>query len=492
MGLIKIQFNAVKTKIIGLTEELITEIKIKLKVDITSERFNDIKNKSIYPISLEENNYYLIEVYKTYIEIPTGLLVKITKYLKSLDLKYSIEKNIVKTILSGNTYNSILREEQIQVINECIKSKRGIIKAPTSFGKSYCLSEILNQFSANTNRLVLVPTVSLLYQMQKDIAGYLNIEKDSIGLVGDGHYNTLPITIAIPDTLALKVQEGNIDVINYLNSIQVVALDECHTNSTPSTLSIMDNLINTEYRLGLSATPDIDNFIILEGLIGPKLLGFTEKDMMKKNIILCPEITFHQVNGRIPLSYNMASFKFEKFEGKEMYIYNKLYDTLICSNPYRNNLAADLVEQRLKEDRIVLILVKKVGTSGEGISHANIFREILLDRGIDLQILHGKSNNRDSVLEDLENKRIPGLIASTGILSEGVSIKSISSLILLSAGVVKKDFIQRVGRTLRKQEGKLRPTVDDFIDCQSVFANQSKTRLNCAINIYGKENVKIK
>ena len=54
-----------------------------------------------------------------------------------------------------------------------------------------------------------------------------------------------------------------------------------------------------------------------------------------------------------------------------------------------------------------------------------------------------------------------------------------------------KSIVQRIGRTLTKEEGKPRPTIDDIYDCQHVFASQAESRLKAAISAYGKENVKV-
>jgi superfamily II DNA or RNA helicase len=204
---------------------------------------------------------------------------------------------------------------------------------------------------------------------------------------------------------------------------------KAHTSLTPTTFTVADYLTNTEYRFGLSATPIIDN--LSEALIGTKLHEFAIKDSMQRGDIMTPQIIFHTIKSQVNLTPKLANFKFEQFELKEMKIYNNLYDKVICLNSDRNKLAADIVEQDLNDGRIVLILVKKVGTSGGVVSHAELIQAELITRGIHLGILHGKSKNQEQIKADLANETIKGLIASVGILSEGVSINSISSLVFI-------------------------------------------------------------
>lgn len=489
MNKVNIRFNAAICKIEGLNSDIVEAIKYRLKVDITEERYQDYKNKTRLPITKEGANYYLVEEFDKHIQIPTGLLLKLVNYLKTIKVDYTLYKQIPIAGLEKKPYIS-LREEQQLAINKFLTNKRGIIKAPTSWGKSRTIAELCRQFTDNTNRLILVSTVLLLYQMQKDIADYLGIDKDNIGLIGNNNFTIKPITIAIPDTLAIKIQNLNTETINYLQSVQVVTFDEEHRHLNPTVFTINDYLVNTEYRFGLTATPIIDNFS--EGLIGTLLHEFKTKDSMKRGDIMTPEVIFHTVKDRIVLPPKLENYKFtwsNETKGKDAKNFSRQYDKVICENPYRNNLAATEVEEDLIEHRTVLVLVKKVATSGGTVNHAEIFKNILLSKGIDFPIAHGKSADKKELLEKLANKQIPGLIASIGILTDGISINSISSLVILSAGSQDRDFIQKAGRALRKSD--IQPRIHDFIDCQCCFINQSKARLACAIEEYGSENVKV-
>jgi superfamily II DNA or RNA helicase len=485
MTKVNIRFNAAICKIEGLNSDILEAIKSRFRVELTEERYQDYKNKTRLPLTKEGSNYYLVEEFNKHIQIPTGLLLKLVNYLKTLRIGYNLHKQIQPAQLERKSYIS-LRQEQQLAIDKFITNKRGIIKAPTSWGKSRTIAELCRQFSNQTKILILVPTVLLLYQMQQDIADYIGMTKEDIGLIGDGNYITRNlITVAIPDTLASKIQNLDSEVISYLHSVNVVVFDESHTTLIPTVFAINDYLINTEYRFGLSATPTLDNFS--EALIGVKLHEFSVKDSMKSNAIETPEIIFHKVTEKINITSKLANFKFEQFTSKEMKIYNNLYDKVICSNSYRNQLAASIVQQELEEDRIILVLVKKVATSGGTVNHAKIMQTYLAALGINFETVHGKSKNKQELLDKLANEEIKGLIASVGILSEGVSINSISSLVNLSAGSNEKDFIQRAGRALRK--GRLQPRIHDFVDCQYPFSNQSKTRLETAKKEYGSENV---
>ena len=501
MKSIVIKFNAAICKIENLNKDVIETIKYRFKIDLTEERYNDFKNKTKLPLSKEGDSYYLLEEFDNYINIPTGLLTKLVRYLKTIKVAFTLEKRIESTLLEFKPYSLTLRDNQKQCVDKFLNRKRGILKAYTRFGKSFALANFVNQFPTTVNRLILVPGKSLLYQMQNDIAKVLSIPVESIGLIGDGNYNIQPITIAIPDTLALRLQDWNKEVISYLQSVKVVAFDECHDCNNPSAVLISDYLTEAEYKIGMSATPYTAPFLILEGTIGEVILEFEEQDGIDSGVIDAPTIVFHKLDKQVSLTPQLANFKFNsgQFGNKEMFLYNKLKEQILCINPYRNELGINIISQRLSEGRTILVLVDRVGTSG-GLNHAQMIRDLLLKKGIDFPIVHGTTKNRESYYERLESGELKGIIGSAGILTQGVTIKAVSSLILLCGGSEKKalydnkqvkNIVQRIGRTLTKSKGKLAPTIDDILDCQHIFASQAQSRYKAAITAYGAENVKV-
>jgi superfamily II DNA or RNA helicase len=501
MTKVNIRFNAAICKIEGLNSDIVEAIKSRFRVELTEERYQDYKNKTRLPLTKEGSNYYLVEEFDKYIQIPTGLLPKLLKYFKTIPIEYTLHKQITVTLLDKKPYSSSLRKDQIQCVDKYIKYKRGILKAYTRYGKTFVLANFINQFSESVNRLIVVPGKDPMYQMRKDISRVLEIPEDSIGLIGDSHFNPQPITVAIPDTLASRI--GNLDnsAISYLQSVKVVCFDEIHDHNNPTSLVLSDYLTEAEYKVGCSATPYTAPFLILEAITGEVLLEFSEQDGIKNKVIDAPTITFHKLAKKVDLPTKLNNFKFSgEWTNKEMFLYNQLKTKLICLNSYRNELGVNIVLNRINEGRVVLVLVDRVGTSG-GVNHAQIIRDLLLEKGIDFPIVHGKTKKREYYYQQLEDKTLKGIIGSAGILTQAITIRAISSLVLLCGGSEKKalwdskevkSLVQRIGRVLTKDEGKLAPTIDDILDCQHVFASQAESRYKAAVATYGKENVVIK
>lgn len=490
---VHIAFNAAIATITGLNPDVAEALKYNFSIFLEEEEYENYTAKTNLPITDSYSSQHLLLDTEGGVLIPTGLLGTTVKKLSNLGIPFEIEKRVKKVELSNRPYHPMMRDSQKQLVTTALKHKRGVVEAPTSFGKSYAIGEFLAQFAATENRMVWVPTISLLYQMQEDLAAFLEIDKSEIGLIGDGKYVIKPVTIAIPDTLVSKIQGAHMPTLDYLASVGVLVMDECHYYANPTGVAAAEALINTEFRLALSATPWVNNPLLLEAIAGPKILEFSVEGMMDEGVIMRPIIEFHPAPpGYAPARLmNMQLTNWS--DTKTMWAYNQLYDYLIVNNAGRNELAAQLAADFIAAKQgPILILVKKVGTSSKkenAVSHAEIIAEILKEKyGIDLPILHGKTGTKkqQKVFEQLESYEIPGAIGSVGILTAGVSIKSLAGLVLLAGGSQAKDLVQRVGRVLRFKEGKEAPRVWDFVDTQSLFTNQSKKRIATCEEIYPK------
>ena len=88
---------------------------------------------------------------------------------------------------------------------------------------------------------------------------------------------------------------------------------------------------------------------------------------------------------------------------------------------------------------------------------------------------------KEEQLKQSENKKI--IIATYAMASEGLDIKSLSTLLLITP---RTDITQAVGRILRMPHD--RPLIIDFIDSHDIFKRQWKKRLT----FYKKNDYTIK
>lgn len=477
--MIEIKFNSFQASITGLNAEQIEDLQLKVFSYLKQEKVEAFKKSSFKLEEINTGCYSLINVQDNKATFNTGLLKKVYNLLKKYNLEVKLTNQIPGVELDKKPYKDWLRPNQVDFIDSWLKAKRGFNEAHTSFGKSFSMSEFINQFKAGTKILVLVPNVLLLHQTSKDITEYLELAPDTIGLLGDGHADFKPISVGIVDSFYSWIKQENASVIKYLNELQVVLLDEVHTMLNVSSYSVLEHIIGATYLLGCTATPRDED--ILEAFVGPRLGTWKPVDGIESGAIDNPAVCF------IKAPLVNAPRKFLEADYSH-WVYNQLYDTLVAKNMPRNRMFAEMIKFVLDQNNgPVLVLVKKVGTTSKkknAVSHAEEIQRELLKLGVNLPIVHGSSKDKNLIINQLKEASIPGAIASSGILTEGISIKPLSAAFLLLAGSSDGDLLQRVGRLLRKQEGKKRPLIVDAKDPLSYFKSQSNKRMDCIDELY--------
>jgi len=460
------------------------ELVVGLSLFLDDKSSDSLIQKTDLPLSeISQEKFSLYKVEGEKISIPTGVVPRLIKILNKHNIKFNIINNVSKFQLDSEDFNKNLYEHQLRLVQSALHNKRCILQSPTSSGKSYVIGELIRKMKSK-QILITVSTIHLLDQLRKDIADYLGVPESSIGRMGDSIYEKAPITVALPNTLYSKIKKKDKETIEYLNQVEVWLADECHNLATAMTCSVSDALINTYYRIGLSATAwrsDGSNLII-EALLGPLTLKITESEMIEKGVITEPLIKFYNA----PSAAIPSKILYAAMDKKNHWAYNQLYNLAIVNNTKRNQLAASLVKEYLDNSSYpIVIIVERVGTSG-GTSHADIFLKELNKLGIDLPIIHGKTSKKkvEEVFEGLSNRSLRGAIAGPKILREGLSIKSLGSIMLLGAGSTSSGQIQKIGRSLRSYPGKDRAIIYDFMDGNSRFKDQSNKRLATVKAIY--------
>ncbi len=458
-----------------------------------------------YPAYLEEDLHTFkkkcpnipVSEYNSYI-VDGGKVIILSGFLKSILYKYAtdittINSSVSKYKCTNTEVNEILYEHQKKIVKESLKNNRGVIKSPTGSGKSFCICELaLKYIEDGLNVLITVPTIALLAQMEGDVIKYcelINKEAPKIGKIGGGHNKSQQLTIGIPQSLYKDKHH------NYLNTVNALIADEVHTCATPTYAVINNQLINAQVKLGLSATvmPSGPNAIFITGFFGDFICNITEKDMIDNKVILQPLFKFYIApKAYVPKPIERNADRINELSNNSRYkTLSDTYNYVISNNKGRNTLIVNHAVDILTDNKGPLILiVNKI--KGKG-CHGELLKGLLSKRGYDVPIIGGhlKKQEQIDIINGLKDCSIQCCIAGPKILSTGVNIPSLNTVILCGAGKSDNEYIQRVGRLLRKKEGKTRPTVIDFKDTQYWFSNQSRVRIDVAESVYGSESVQI-
>ena len=455
-------------------------------------------NKNQHDMILRNGTGYFKEIGSS-VWFYSGFLLDIIRSYNAEKINISSDISIYTTF--DFDFENFLYEHQKKILTAIFKKKRGLIQSPTGSGKSFIIAECVRRFyNEGLSTVITVPTIDLLNQLKKDIHEYFKLCKDSIpekaiGLIGGGNKDYNPdkykIHIGIPQSLCkLKNTKA------LLNKADVLLADEVHTTANVTYAAIIKESINNKIRIGLSATPWTNNEhnILLKAFFGNLICKIEEADMITNKVIMEPKFYFYNSpSGFLPkkleeFAYNIGNLG----TGHRYKVLNQVYNYLILNNSGRNKMIVDLAIARATKDLgPVIIIVNKVNDAKGKIGHATILKTMFESQGKFVKVISGtvKKKDRVSIIEDLKQSKLDIVIAGPKVLTAGISIPSLSTIVLAGAGKSDTDLIQRIGRLLRKQEGKDQPLVIDFIDSQFWFNNQSYTRMNIIKSVYGEKYI---
>lgn len=442
---------------------------------------------------------------------PTGLLGDAERVFEKHKIKYSV--NIIYDETPKREYNWVANDgitpdkDQIDAIEAALKGRRGIIKAPTGFGKTAVLAKRL--IARRGVKTLFVANKKLLLEDAKKefldgIDGLTKVDVIADGVYGDTKLKKdlipsqldAPVVVATIQSLSARLQDPKTAVLmkEWLNNeVKFIMVDECQAVGTKMWDEVL-NEVNAPYRIMLSATPRRTDGATLKikAASGPALFMTDAETQIKKNRLCELDIQFVKYDHKL---YNEDDANLE---------YQDIYKQCIVYNDERNTLLCNLADSLVKEDRNVLMLIVSI-------DHGHLLYEKLLTMGYtpdDIRIVWGDTSQkvRQKAIDDFRSGKYKILIGST-IFDAGANIPSISGLILAGAGRADITLIQRIGRAARncdyeKTIGRI-PKFMQGIDkkCSKVydildmnvkfFRMQSKVRFYNAREEFGKERVSV-
>ena len=340
-----------------------------------------------------------------------------------------------------------LRESQ-QLVYDDIEGS-AIINAWVSWGKTFTGLAIASKLGQKT--LVIVHTVPLRNQWAREVEKVFGI---TAGIIGSGRFE-LDAPIVIGNTQSLY---RNIDKIK--REFGTIILDEMHHVSSPT----FSRLLDTNYcknKIGLSGTIERKDgkHVVFRDYFGPKLYQPPKENYMVPKIhVYKSEIRF--------------------MDGANIPWANRIND-LSNNSDYRHTIAMLAAGYAAKGHKVLVVSDRvaflkscaeltgetSVCVTGE-VSHED--REKLVD-----EILYG-------------DKTV--LYGTQAIFSEGISVSSLSCLILATPVNNEPLLTQLIGRVIRKQEGKTSPVILDIHLVGKTAQRQASNRMG----YYIKQGYEIK
>jgi len=369
---------------------------------------------------------------------PTGLLDVLPESLKPYLIITDGRKKPECLVCEPEAAGIELRDYQIESVRRAIEKENCIITAPTNAGKTECGAAIIHSLSG-LKTLWVTHRGALSSQTRERLENRLG---ESVGLIQGNEFDpNVRVNVGMVQTLCTRLKSEK-RYKEYLHSVDVMILDECHHTSSKTWQSIAKNC-TAYYRIGLSATPllreEISNLWLI-GLTGSEIKTVSNKELIQRGISAAPRIIRIRNVVRI------------RIQG----LYRRSYEIGIEENEDRNKTIAGLARLHKEQGDTTLVLVNTI-------KHG---QAILVKSPEGTVFLTGNdpAEYRDSVLHGLRSGEVKTVIA-TPIFDEGVDAPQIGVLILAGAGKSHLLLLQRLGRGMRKKtSGKNEVLVYDFED----------------------------
>lgn len=397
-----------------------------------------------------------IETYKYlsggYLCLPRGFLSELLELCNSLEINPIVEDLRNESPVSFSILKDVtLRPYQKLAVELAMKEDQGSIIAPTGSGKSILGLEIIRRRGQKT--LILVHRSDLAKQWIDVIQERFGI---TAGFIGDGSFEIgKEITVGMIQTLSSKENEAK----TLSDTFGLILTDEIQHLPADSFFGVIGSF-KAKYLYGLTATPNRRDGLekMIYRAIGDKIAVISKEEV-------------EGIGATVPVKVIPIKTGFKPYSINS---WNEYLGAITC-NAERNTL---IIELATETNEPTLILVDRV-------EHAENLSEMMTRRNINHVLAHGKigKKDRDGMLERIRGAKIT--IGTTGLLGEGLDIKSLSILIMGSPISSEIKLMQAIGRITRSFEGKKNAVAYDLKD-DCGFSGSS---FNKRFEIYKKNKI---
>ncbi|MBE9099029.1 DEAD/DEAH box helicase [Vacuolonema iberomarrocanum] len=334
--------------------------------------------------------------------------------------------------------------------------RQGVVVLPTASGKTYLAQMAMQATPRHT--LITVPTLDLMHQWYAQLL--TTFPEVEVGLLGGGSRDRSPILVATYDSAAIHAESLG-------NRYGLLICDECHHLPSDFNRAIAECSI-APYRLGLTATPDrtdgrhqdLDDLLggvvyhrTAEDLAGAALAPY---DIVPIRVRLSPEerdryesliATRNQFLeksgvwlGSLEGWQRFVQLSARSQAGRRAMLAHREARAIALGTDGKLRVLAELLSEHYPERTLIF--------TNDNATVYRISRSFLIPA-----ITHQTPvKERHSILQNFREGTYPTLVVSH-VLNEGVDVPDARIAILLSGSGSTREYIQRLGRILRKGSG---------------------------------------
>jgi superfamily II DNA or RNA helicase len=331
--------------------------------------------------------------------------------------------------------------------------RKGVVVLPTAAGKTY-LAQLAMEATPRTT-LIVVPTLDLMHQWYAQIeSAFPNTE---VGLLGGGSRDRTPILIATYNSAAINAESLG-------NRYALQIFDECHHLPTDFFKVIAEYAI-APYRLGLTATPERSDGTHrdLDTLIGRIIYRKTPEELsggaladhkivqIRVKLSEAEQLKYEQAIAIRRKFLRESNISLGSLEGWQLFVQASARSPQGRKAMLAHREAKEIALGTDAKLRILIDLIEKHQTERILIftnDNATVYRisQQFLIPAITYQTV---VKERHDILTRFKAGEYKTLVASH-VLNEGVDVPDARIAIILSGTGSTREYIQRLGRVLRK------------------------------------------
>jgi len=380
----------------------------------------------------------------------------ITDYLESSHINY-VDEALELLPVPRLQFHASLRDYQADALDSwMLAGKRGTVVLPTGAGKTIVAVGAIG--TLQTPSIVIVPTLDLVEQWRRVLAAQFAIE---IGTYGGGENVLKPLTVSTYDSAYLRAAELG-------NRFGLIIFDEVHHLPAPGYRHIAEMFLSTA-RLGLTATYEREDGLHseLSRLIGGKVYELTVQDLAEEHLSgykvahvfvdLAPEEAeeYARMHGAFTDYLARRNIRMRTQYDFSRFIIRSAWDPEARKALLARNRALDIaLNSRAKIEALKELLLEHPSDQTIIFTQHNKLVDSIARTFLIPAITH--TTSKDERREILDNFRdgVYRVIVTSKVLDEGVDVPDAAQAIILSGTGSSREFIQRLGRVLRKREGK--------------------------------------
>lgn len=350
-----------------------------------------------------------------------------------------------------------LRDYQEEALRAWLRAgKRGVVVLPTGAGKTIVAMAAISYVNAPT--LIVVPTIDLIEQWRTNLKKDFKVE---VGVYGGGENVLKAITVATYDSAFLRAEELG-------NRFKLIVFDEVHHLPAPSYRQIGE-LFASPFRMGLTATyiRDDEGHRLLPRLVGNVVYELETEDLAGTHLsdytlerifvdLSSDEQRMYEENYEVFTKYlRKRRIKLRNSRDFQRFIMRTGTDPQARQALLARNRALDIaLNAGSKIEVLRRLLSSNIGKKVLIFTQHNklvyrISRELLIPA-----VTHQTSKDeRHEILRRFRSSDYVRIVTSR-VLDEGIDVPDATLGVILSGTGSSREFIQRLGRLLRKKEGK--------------------------------------